>query len=282
MKSYPVLLIMVFMITLSCAQQERKEAALSDEAALEVPRPAVAQAKAQLASTPRTDLYSNGRSVIKTVNYRFRVDNVKQSTSAIEAAIRKYPSYIASSSLNLEEPILENKITIRVQQEYFQDLLKEIDQQAVFVHFRNVTTDDVSKDFVDLESRLKTKREVEARYMDILRKNAGTIEELLQAEQQIGSLHEEIEATISRINYLKDQVGYSTINLEFYQTVTKEVIAREEDGFSEKITKAFSAGWTMIKEITIAVVYLWPLLIVAAAVLFILKARKRMLMRRSV
>lgn len=281
MKPYPVLFIMLFMISLSCAQQKHEEVSLSDETAVENRHTPAATAKTQLASTPRTDLYSNGRSVIKTVNYRFRVDNVKQSTSAIEAAIRKYPSYIASSSLNLEDPILENKITIRVQQEYFQDLLREIDQQAVFVHFRNVTTDDVSKDFVDLESRLKTKREVEARYMDILRKNAGTIEELLQAEQQIGSLHEEIEATISRINYLKDQVGYSTINLEFYQTVTTEVIAQEEEVFSEKITEAFSTGWTVIKEITVALVYLWPLMILAAAILLILKARKRIVVRRS-
>jgi hypothetical protein len=270
MKPHAIPFLLMLLSAVSCAQNaemavEESKSILSKQAT---------PAASQLAQTPRTDLYSNGRNIIKTANYRFQVNNVKQSTAAIEASIRKYPSYISSSNLNLENPILENKITIRVQQEYFQDLLKEIDLQAVFVNFRNVTTADVSKEFVDLESRLRTKREVEQRYMEILRKKAGTIEELLQAEQQIGALHEEIEATISRINYLKDEVGYSTINLEFYQTITEKLIAGTEDSFLQKITEAFSVGWAAIRTVAIGLVYIWPLLLLAAVALLILKWRK--------
>jgi Domain of unknown function (DUF4349) len=108
---------------------------------------------------PNTDLYSNAKTrIIKTLRYRFAVDNVKQSTGAIEAAVKKYPAYIAASNLHLENTILENKITIRIQSEYFQDLLKDIDPLARFVNYREVKTEDVAKEFVDLESRLKTKR----------------------------------------------------------------------------------------------------------------------------
>src|SRR6187431_2901104 len=193
MKHYVLIFLIIALIgTGSCGQKmEMAETDLTDAAEGQSVQE---EAKSQLASVPSTDLYSNGNvKLIKTVNYRFEVSNVKKSTEAIELAVRKYPAYVSSSDLQLENPILENKITIRVQNEYFQDLLKEIDLQAQFVNFRNVKTNDVSKEFVDLESRLKTKREVEARYTEILRKNAGTIEELLSAEQQIGKLHEEIE-----------------------------------------------------------------------------------------
>ena len=278
MKFHAILFMLILMLSLSCSQYSKESS--SDEAALDLTSTRTAPAQAQLASIPRSDLYSNGKNIIKTANYRFQVDNVKQSTAAIETSIRKYPAYISSSNLNLENPILENKITIRVQQEYFQDLLGEIDHQAVFVNSRNVTTDDVSKDFVDLESRLKTKREVEQRYMEILRKKAGTIEELLQAEQQIGALHEEIEATISRLNYLKDQVGYSTINLEFYQTIT-QVVAETEENYLQKITDAFSLGWVAIKNVAVGLVYIWPLFLLGALALFILKWRKRISVTRQ-
>ena len=187
--------------------------------------------------------------------------------------MKKYPAYISSSNLHFENPILENKITLRVQNEYFNDLLKEIDLQARYVNFRNVTTADVSKDFVDLESRLKSKREVEVRYMEILRKKAGTIEELLDAEQQIGALHEEIEATISRINYLKDQVSYSTINLQFYQTIAQELRAEDEIAFKDNFTDAMSTGWKGVIGLALALTYIWPLIAAGACTLLFIRVR---------
>jgi hypothetical protein len=247
----------------ACAQKSAEMKAEAD--ILEQP---VDAAQSQLANVPSNDLYSDGKTkLIKTANYRFEVENVKESTEAIIKSIKKYPAYVSSSSLHLENPVLENKMTIRVQNEYFHELLQEIDQQALFVNNRDVTTDDVSKEFVDLESRLKTKREVEARYMEILRKKAGTIEELLNAERQIGELHEEIEATISRINHLREQVSYSTINLEFYQTITQELKAYEEPRTADEFKGALKAGLDGIIAVGLLLTYIWPLILIGLGVL---------------
>ena len=232
----------------------------------------------QLAATPQPqrDLYSDGKTkLIKTVNYRFEVENVKRATENIEVAIKKYPAYISASNLHLENPILENKLTIRVQSEFFYDLLKDIDKEARFVNFRDVNTTDASKEFVDLESRLKTKREVEERYMDILRKKAGSIEELLEAERQIGALHEEIEAKISRMNYLKEQISYSTINLEFYQTISQEVAAADTITWKDKFGDAMKTGWEGLITIIVALVYIWPILVAAGLIVIYLKFFRR-------
>jgi uncharacterized protein DUF4349 len=271
--------ISIIIIVVSACAQNPEAAKISDaaEALSDLKEKSVTQA--QLTATPQNDLYSDGRTkLIKTASYRFEVDNVKKSTEAIIQSVRKYPAYISASSLHLENPILENKMTIRVQNEYFHELLQEIDGQARFVNNRDVTTEDVSKDFVDLESRLKTKREVEARYMEILRKKAGTIEELLNAEQQIGALHEEIEATISRINYLREQVSYSTINLEFYQTITQELQAADEKTLKDKFSEALSSGWQGVVAIAIALTYIWPLLLIGAVVLWFIRFKN---IRRS-
>ncbi len=263
----------IIILASACAPQAEKASgetqALSDPAGNSL-------TQAQLAATPANDLYSDGKTkLIKTANYSFEVDNVKKSTEAIIQSLRKYPAYISSSSLHLENFELKNKITIRVQNEYFHELLQEIDLQAVYVNHRDVSTNDVSKEFVDLDSRLKTKREVEARYMDILRKKAGTIEELLNAEQQIGALHEEIEATISRVNYLKEQVSYSTINLEFYQTITPETIASVEPALKDKFADALAAGWSGVVAIAIALAYIWPLIVTGAGVLLFMWFRNK-------
>ncbi len=271
-KSFAAILMSFLLLQLSCASKQEMETADTDQAAVEQ----ADATKAQLAATPNTDLYSNGQTkLIKTVNYRFEVANVKKSAEEIELAIRKYPAYISASDMRLENPILENKMTIRVRNEFFQDLLKEIDQQALFVNYRDVKTEDVAKQFVDLESRLKTKREVEARYIEILRRKAGTIEELLHAEEQIGELHEEIEATISRINYLKDEVSYSTIKLEFYQTITQEVAISHETPMSKQFGEALSSGWNGVVMVALALTYIWPWLVVAGIIVLVFRYMKR-------
>jgi hypothetical protein len=223
------------------------------------------------------DLYSDGRSkMIKTADCRYQVKNMKQSMEAIELAVKKYAAFVVSSNLELQNPMLEQRLTIRVSSEYFEDLLKEISLQAHFVNYQRVKSEDVAKEFVDLESRLRTKREVEQRYTEILRHKAGTIEELLKAEQQIGELHEEIEATISRINFLRDQVKYSTINLELYQVVEQQIAeVRPGHPMWKQVSKAFLSGWYGTTGVLIALAYVWPLLLMAGVVWIYFRFRKR-------
>lgn len=269
-----MMLLIACGIAMSCAQHPEMEAEGTADIAAES-QSSSGQATSQLTAAPDPDIYSDGKTkLIKTANYRFEVEELKKSTAAIEEAVRKYPAYIAATELHLQNQLLENKMTIKVQSEYFYELLKEIDAQAKFVNFRNVKTTDVSKEFIDLESRLKTKREVEERYANILRTKAGTIDELLNAERQIGALHEEIEATVSRINSLKDQVRYSSIHLEFYQPITEQLTA--ESTWRERIKEGLTAGWSGVLTLLVAVAYVWPLFIVAAiVVLFVRFVRKR-------
>lgn len=257
-----MLLLCLLFLIVSCGTEQQMEPADTIDKSLDA---SVVQTSIQ--NTPQQevlkDLYSNGKvKLIKTLDYRFEVENVNETTKAIEVAIKKYPAYISDSKMRLENPLLENKITIRIQSEFFQDLVKDIDPLVKFVNQRDITTDDVSKEFVDLESRLKTKREVEQRYAEILRKKAGTITEILEAEQKIGELHEEIEATISRINYLKDQVSYSTINLEFYQTITQQIAKAETNSISNDFKEALSAGWNGILNFILVLAYVWPLVLI--------------------
>lgn len=261
MKTRMIFLCLVLW-TAGCGTKQVETASV--DAFEKVVDPTVVKTASQNSPQPQMprDLYSNGKTkLIKTLNYKFEVDNVTKTVEEIEAAVKKYPAYISDSKMQLENPLLENEITIRVQSEFFQDLVKDIDPLAKFVNYRTITTEDVAKEFVDLESRLKTKREVEQRYAEILRKNAGTITELLEAEQKIGELHEEIEATVSRINYLKDQVSYSTINLELYQTITQQIAESDTGSTGKDFKEALSAGWNGIVSFAIVLAYIWPLVV---------------------
>ncbi|MGC4022613.1 MAG: DUF4349 domain-containing protein [Cyclobacteriaceae bacterium] len=224
------------------------------------------------------DLYSDGRSqMVKTADCRFQVADMNKSKEAIVVSIKKYSGFIESSNLEFQNPMLENHVTIRVLNDYFEDLLNEIIAQASYVNYQKVNSDDVSKEFVDLESRLKTKREVQAKYEEILRKKTGTIEELLKTEKQIGDLQEEIEATVSQIDFLKEKVRYSTIKIEMYQ-ITERQTAEVKKGptLPDKFATAFVSGLKSLAEVLLAITYLWPFLIIGGVGYFIWNRRKRM------
>lgn len=260
------LVIIITIVAAGCAT--KTEPVVVDENA--------AQATTVASAAPvRNDLYSDGTDrIIKTANYRFEVENIDKSVSAIEEAMRKHQAFIASSDLSSDGPFTESKITLRVPSDSFHDLLNEIGKQAKHVNFRDIKTEDVSKQFVDLESRLKTKREVEQRYMDILRKRAGTIEELLSAERQIGQLHEEIEATISRINYLKDAVRYSTINLQMYQRSLPQQAANDPSPLQE-MRIALISGWNSLVVVVTHILYIWPFVLMVGGGLVIYRLRRQ-------
>ena len=251
---------------LSCGQ---KQSVSEQEAPLE-------KSKDELLNASK-DLYSDGRSkMIKTAECRFQVADMKKSKEAVVSSIKKYSAYIESSNIEYQNPMLEEHLTIRVLNNYFEDLLNEITSQAIYVNYQKVNTDDVSKEFVDLESRLKTKREVQARYEEILRKKTGTLEELLKTEKQIGELQEEIEATVSQINFLGEKVRYSTIKLEIYQIAEQQVAeVKSNSGLPKKFSRAFTSGLAGLTDVLIGLTYLWPFIIIGSSIWYFVWFRRK-------
>ena len=246
----PVIIAML-LLCLSCHE---KHAALSETTA-----DVVAQAELK---RPQDLIEKHARKMIKKVDYRFEVADVNKASTEITESLQAFSGYVSHSRMTNKGYEIENHMTIRVSNEYFEDLLREVDKHALKIVHRNIETEDVSKEFVDLEARLRTKREVEARYIEILRTRTGKIEEVLAAERQIGDIHEEIEATIARMNFLKDQVSYSTLDLSFYQKVHVDA-GIVETPFLDEISAAFRGGLSGLVDVVVALTYAWPLLLIS-------------------
>ena len=114
--------------------------------------------------------------IIKSAKARYKVSHVKMTMRKIKLLAGKYDAYI--SDLRFENNLysVENRFTIKVPQQHFNVLMDSINNVVEFVEYENITTKDVSEEYLDLETRLKTKQEVKQRYETILRKNAKTVE----------------------------------------------------------------------------------------------------------
>lgn len=211
--------------------------------------------------------------IIKNARIKFRVKDYEKSYQAILALVDEYDAYISSENAVNNQYQLYNDMEMRVLSEFFDPFVEALMKQAMYVDYKKVSADDVTDQFVDLQARLKAKKEVEARFKSILNR-ANTIEEILKVENEIKKVREEIEAVEGRLKYLSDKVSYSTIKLYIYEDMDYK--APPEKGFFAKMASALKAGWKGLQTFIIGLFYLWPLwLILGGTLWLVLRLVKR-------
>jgi hypothetical protein len=85
------------------------------------------------------------------------------------------------------------------------------------VKSEGVRTEDVTKAYSDLETRLKVKREAATRLREILVRQTGKVEEVLSVEREIARVVEEIEQAEGERRYFDNLISLSTITLTLYE-----------------------------------------------------------------
>jgi uncharacterized coiled-coil protein SlyX len=106
--------------------------------------------------------------------------------------------------------------TVRVPVPQFDHFLSEAGKLGVADH-REVKSDDVSEEFVDLEARLKNKQQLEARLLEIVAKRAGEIKDIIAVEAELARVREEVERMQGKLRYLTDRVALTTIEVSAYE-----------------------------------------------------------------
>lgn len=157
------------------------------------------------------------------------------------------------------------QLTIRLPAGKLDGALAFLPKISEQIDYQNLDSRDVTAQWLDLETRLQTKRDVRDRYIDILRNRAQKVEDILNAEDKIRVITEEIEAKEGQLRYLRDQVSLSTLTLELYETVeyrdTGETYTRS---FGSKLMASLAFGWELVQDLLLGTLAIWPLLLLGA------------------
>ena len=196
----------------------------------------------------------SARHVIREGELRFETDDRTATRTAILGFVNEHQGYLADDREQRDSEVLEQTMVIRVPSAEFDGLLEDVSKGVSRFDKREIQAIDVTEEYVDIEARLKTKKDTESRYRDLL-KQANTVEEILKIEEQIDKLRAEIESTEGRLRLLKDRENYSTLTVSFYETYSRSA------GYWTRVKNNFSLGWMVVVEGTIAIVMLWPMLL---------------------
>lgn len=265
-----IIIFSVLLFVISCNDNEKNIAATMKMAEYDATtsRKSFGDVKVQSLQNDNNDDVLIDRKLIKNGNISFEVHDLDATRNRIETLLSTYNGYISSDNEYASEDRISNTLNIRVPSENFDTLLTEISKGVKKFDNKSISIRDVTEQFLDIEARLKNKKELENKYLEILKK-ANNVREILDVERELSKLREDIEATEGRLQYLQNQISFSTLHVTFYKTQQTSGI-----GFSEKLSNAFKNGLENINSFFLFFINYWPFFLAFILVFFYFR-RKR-------
>ena len=207
------------------------------------------------------------RKIIKEGSISFKSTDAKKTRDDIVKFVNENNGYLSNDNITNYSGSTRYRITIRVPADNFDKLLEEISGAAKKVDSKEIKALDVTEEFVDVESRIKTKKELEARYKELL-KQANKVDDILSIEKEIGALQTDIEVFEGKFRYLKDKIAYSTLTVDFYEQKESK---QESFGFGGKISEALYDGWIGALWFLVGITKAWPFILMIIITIYLIR-----------
>jgi hypothetical protein len=213
--------------------------------------------------------------LIKTGTLEFETSNLETTYQLVRQAAQTNEAFLSNESTSNQYDRIVQHLTIRVPARNFDKLVKAVSEGVKRFDTKTIESTDVTEEFVDAEARLKTKKQLEQRYQELL-KRANKVSEILEIEAQIGELRAEIEAVEGRLRYLNNRVDYSTLDVQFYKKMPSLVSNDRHFG------RAFLQGWDNFVSLLFSLVANWStILILVVSGYFLQRYIRRKLKNRT-
>lgn len=213
------------------------------------------------------------KKLVRTAYIEIKVENYKTAHTALSGLLQKYKAEISNEAQNRTSDGYRYNFQIRVLPADFDGFLAEIETIASFVYSKNIQVADVTKQYVDLETRVAAKRAVLAQYRELL-KGAKTVTDVLAVSEKLNEITEEMESNEAQLRVLKDQVQLCTIDLAIFDEFLLPDVAQRN--FWNRLGEGLFNGWNILLSIIIGLVTAWPVVLIITTVFWLgRKAWKR-------
>lgn len=165
-------------------------------------------------------------------------------------------------------------LVLRIPKDKLDDFLTEVDTRGN-VTDRSEQEEDVTLDYVDLESHKKVLLAEQERLLEMM-EQAQTMDELITLESRLSDIRYQIESMESRLRTYDNQITYATVYLELNEVVKLTPVETEEQTVWERMGEGFMDSLANIGNFiqeffvyfVISLPYLIILLIVAALLIW--------------
>ena len=195
------------------------------------------------------------RKIIKSSQLSLETAKFNDVINSLEDMVKSYGGYIASSSIDAEginnnyQCLRFASYKINVPSDKLDDFLDESSKLAT-VRNKSTSAEDITAQYYDNESRLKSLQIQEERYLEIL-KTATEVKDIIEIENALTEVRYEIENLTTCLNKISNLVDMATVNINI-QEVSQETVAQSvPKTLGEKISSSFVNSLKKIKEFSI-------------------------------
>ncbi len=220
----------------------------------------------------------SSRKIVYTASVEMESTDYDTTRQGILDAVEAAGAYLESSYQygNAQDANRSAQYTVRVPVENYASLLTSLGETGNVLS-QSESTDDITSNYIDVEARL-TALEAQRDRLNQLADQAETTADLLEIESQLSDVQYQIESYTGQLRAMQDQVTYSTVDIYLSEVAT---LTPTGVTFADRLAEAFFGGWrafaSLVQNVFLTVVYLMPLILVAAViiVLCVLAGRRR-------
>lgn len=240
--------LLVVGLSLAChAERSATEAAAVEQAAFEESQargaapppaaPAAAQEKVAVAADGTAAPAPMARKLIRTGSAGLEVKAVPEAVARVKSWVEQAGGYVGDES-EAEDGygVKTAYLTCRVPVEQLDALVERLKELGE-VERVQLSAQDITEQYFDLEIRLANQKRLEARLLELLERRTNELSHLLEIEREAARVRGEIEQLEGRKRFWDNQVALSTLQVELHEP--RPVIAGEEGGAWRTLVDSF-------------------------------------------
>lgn len=154
---------------------------------------------------PRKDI--GGRMIIYTAGMRIAVFNLEEAMTKAETLPERFGGYVHSMGAG--------ELVLKIPARKLRPAMAELAGYGV-VEQRSLSTQDVSAEYIDIESRMRALEATHKQLLELLSK-ARTVDEALHVRQALDQVGSELEVLKGRMRQLDSLIAFSTLTLSLYE-----------------------------------------------------------------
>ncbi len=215
-----VLVVGVALALSACSGAEDQSSSAGDEASGAAEASASAALRAELNRGPAAGSQLEGREIVYTGSMTLRVDDAEATSAEAARIAGEAGGFVSAQDAELQG-VQEITTTVRVPADRFTEVADEISELGTVVA-RQVDSDDVTDQVVDLEGRLENARASADRLRELLAE-ANDVNHVVAIEDRLAQREADIELIAGELEVLEDQVALATLEVTLTERASPTV-----------------------------------------------------------
>jgi hypothetical protein len=165
------------------------------------------------------------RKIIRNGTVEYEVRNFDDTQATVMRLVEEEGGFVASTNSDrLANGKMKGVIVVRVPPDRLDTLVLKL-RGIGELKAQQIGSSDVSKQYTDMESKLRALKVMEARLIEIIKTGNGDVKQLVEAETRLSENRQQMEQIVGELRYYDNLVAMATLTVSAYEKDIRQAAA---------------------------------------------------------